>query len=570
MVHHLHVLAAAALAALALGLAPDSAAQSGDADDAADSVRLHAAARKAQAAFERVRQYRLPWTFESGSSRCDEIVGRYCVRHDRGDDRWVAPREHRAISEARDALLAQLRETLRALPGDDWIIGQRVAYLLDAERPDDALDAAKGCAASAWWCAALAGLVHHERGETVPAAAAFDRAMARMPPDELARWRDLRGVLGERDARTLQRSDSAGRDSLARVLWWLADPLWMREGNDRLTEQHARHVRARLARNARGPEGVRWAWDLEELLLRMGSPTGWERRSSGTIDRRVSIVTYRAAFGREFIPPLEHVARPYEMPDAAWDLVPRIPVTEYAPSYARFEGAVRHQLVVIPDGDSATIAAAFAFRHDSVAADVPALAALVLAAPGFSAIDSAREAGRAVRAIRLARRDVVASMEAVVEGAVVRAARARFGVPLALRDSTALALSDPLLLDPGPPPASRGEAIARLLLPGSPAGEDSVGVYFEAERLAPDVPVDVEVMLEPRRGGTLRRIGESVGLISPRTAVRLAWTEPPPASGRLTRGVTLSFRDVPPGEYVLHLVVRQGSAWGASRAAIAR
>ncbi|HSJ65565.1 MAG TPA: hypothetical protein VK922_16855 [Gemmatimonadaceae bacterium] len=561
----------AALAALVLRSPPAGSAQSGDADLLADSARLHAAARKAQATFERVRQHRLPWVFRSGGGRCDEYVGRYCVRHDRGDDDWRPPREHRAISEARDVLLTELGAAVRTLPGDEWVAGQRVAYLIDAGRLDDAQDAVRACAAPRWWCAALAGLVRHERGETRLAEGAFDEALASMPADELERWRDLRPVLGARDGRKLREKDALARDSLASRLWWLADPLWMRPGNDRLVEQHARLVRVRIAADARNPEGVRWGPDLEELLLRLGWPAGWERFSSGGLERRVTIVTHRAPFGREFVPPLEHAAAPFEMPPNAWPLVPFIPVTEYAPPYARFEGSVPHQLVVIPDGDSVVIAAAIAFSHDSVAADAPSEVALVAAAPDFRVMDSAwAVASRAVRAVRLSRRDVVASVEAVVRTDVTRAARTRFGLPLTRRDSTAVAISDPLLIDAGPPPPSRAAAIDRLLVPGDVTARDSVGVYFEAERLAPDVPVEVEIVLEAERGGALRRLGESVGLIAPRGAVRLAWTEPPPAGGRLTRAVTLGFRDVPNGAYTLRLMVRQDAALGASVARIER
>jgi hypothetical protein len=175
-----------------------------------------------------------------------------------------------------------------------------------------------------------------------------------------------------------------------------------------------------------------------------------------------------------------------------------------------------------------------------------------------------------VRSLRVPRRDLVGSIEALVTTDVVRAGRARFGLPLARRDSSAIALSDPLLMDAGPPPRSRAEAIDRLLLPSDAASADSIGVYFEAERLAPDVPIEIELMLEPERGGVLRRIGAAVGLVTPRTAVRLAWIEAPPAGGRLTRGVTLGFLGVPAGRYALHLIVRQGSAWGASRASLER
>ena len=552
-------------------IAPGAAAQAGDRDDSADSVRIHEAARKAQAKFERTRQHRLPWSRDGGGGGCDEYVGRYCVRHDRGDDEWTPPREHREISEARDVLLAELRQAAERLPGDEWVIGQRVAYLLDAGRSDEALDAARACGAPLWWCEALRGLVHHERGETGAAERRFSAALASMPPDEHRRWVDAKPVLRSADARILDRAEAATRDSLVAVLWWLADPLWMRPGNDRLTEQHARHVRARIAARSRTPEGVRWAADMEELLLRFGWPAGWERRSSGGLERRVSIVTHHPGFGRGFVPPLSHAAEPWHIPADGWELAPRIPLEEYAAPHARFDGAMEHQFVVLPDGDSVTLAAAFAFRHDSVVPAATMLAALVAATPEESVMDSAAApAHRIVRAVRVPKRNMVVSLESVVDGEPPRAARARFGVLLAQRDTAALELSDPLLVDAAAAPASQGAAIARLLLPSEAERADSIGVYFEAHRLAPDVPVEIELTLEPERGGTLRRIGESVGLVSPRSAVRLAWEEPPPSDGRLTRGVVLGFREVPDGRYVLYLLVRQGSAWAASRARIER
>jgi hypothetical protein len=413
--------------------------------------------------------------------------------------------------------------------------------------------------------------VHHERGETGAAEQNFTAAMASMPPDEHGRWADATPVLRSADARALDRVGTATRDSLVAVLWWLADPLWMRPGNDRLTEQHARLVRARIAGRSRTPEGVRWAADMEELLLRFGWPAGWERSSSGGLERRVSIVTHHAGFGRGFVPPLSHATDPWHVPADEWELTPRMPLEEYAAPHARFDGTMEHQFVVLPDGDSVTLAAAFAFRHDSVAPDATMLAALVAATPEEFVMDSAAApAHRIVRTVRVPKRNMVASLEAVAGGEPPHAARARFGVPLAQRDTTALELSDPLLVDAAAAPVSRSAAIARMLLPSEAERADSIGVYFEARRLAPDVPVEIELMLEPERGGALRRIGESVGLVSPRSAVQLAWHEPPPSDGRLTRGVVLGFRDVPDGRYVLHLLVRQGSAWAASRARIER
>jgi hypothetical protein len=342
-------------------------------------------------------------------------------------------------------------------------------------------------------------------------------------------------------------------------------------GNDRYAEQLSRRVRARLVANARTVEGMRWGRDMEELLLRFGWPAGWERYATGGLERRVGIVTHRVPFGREFVPPLDHISAPERIPVGAWNLTPRIPNTEHAPRYARFEGSLALQLAVFPDGDSAEVAAAFAFEHDSVARSDSVVAALIVATQGDAAADSASGvAGRAVRVVRVAHRDLVASVEAIADGLTPRAARVRLGIPLVRRDSSAVVLSDPLLIDPENTPSSRRAAIQRMLLPREVATADSIGVYFEASRLAPDVPVEIELSLEPERSGGVRRLGESIGLVSRRSAVRLAWREPPPANGQLTRALTIGVGEVPAGRYTLRLLVRQGSAWGASHAEVGR
>jgi hypothetical protein len=95
-------------------------------------------------------------------------------------------------------------------------------------------------------------------------------------------------------------------------------------------------------------------------------------------------------------------------------------------------------------------------------------------------------------------------------------------------------------------------------------------VYFEAGRLAPDVPVEITLSLSPERGGFLARIGQALGLSAPGPAVQIVWEERPPSEGRLTRTVTLGFADVPDGRYVLQLLVRQDAAWGVSSAQLER
>lgn len=531
-----------------------------------DSAEIAAAARKAQSRFERVRAGRLTWHRGDPSRACHEYVGRYCVWHDEADDEWQPPPPHRDVVEARDALLADLAGAAAVIPGDGWIAGQRVAYLLEAERDDRALDAARGCLAERWWCHALTGLVHHARHEPGPAEQNFEAAMPLLPPDELSRWRNAAPLMAQRDLRALEALSTAARDSLIELFWWLADPLWMRAGNDRRNEHFARLVQSRIAREARNIEGARWSSDMEELLLRFGAPVGWERRASNGMEYRVSIITHRAAHGSTFVPSLALASDPWNSTPREWELSPVIPAAEYAPSYARFDATLEFQLAVLPDGDSATVAVAFALAHDSILPADSIVAGLVVGTPAAMAADSGGgRAGGVSRAVSIPARNVVASLEAVTGGPVPRAARIRKGLPLAGRDSSAIAISDPLLINgDGPDPLSRGAAIARMLLPSAIAEFDSIGVYFEAARLAPDVPVEITLSLEPERGGFLHRIGQSLGLAAPRPAVQIVWEERPPAEGRLTRTVTLGFAEVPPGRYVLQMLVRQDAAWGAS------
>jgi hypothetical protein len=97
------------------------------------------------------------------------------ARADEGQalDSALAARARPTIAAARAALLARLDSAAGLLPGDGWLAGQRVRFLVDAGLTDRALAAARACRAGASWCAMLAGYVHHRRGEVPAADSAF-------------------------------------------------------------------------------------------------------------------------------------------------------------------------------------------------------------------------------------------------------------------------------------------------------------------------------------------------------------------------------------------------------------
>src|SRR5437016_4945882 len=137
--------AAAILFALAGQLAPWGRATAAQLPDSQHILR---SARAAQADFESIRRHNLPKEPGHGGADCDVQIGRFCYWYDdAAEPQRPPPLESEAITRARDRLLATLDTAALALPGDEWLAGQRVRYLLQSGRSVDALLAARACRA---------------------------------------------------------------------------------------------------------------------------------------------------------------------------------------------------------------------------------------------------------------------------------------------------------------------------------------------------------------------------------------------------------------------------------------
>ena len=53
---------------------------------------------------------------------------------------------------------------------------------------------------------------------------------------------------------------------IADTIWWLAQPFWSVDGNERRAEHYARHVMSRLERDSRSPYQMRWGTDTHEFV----------------------------------------------------------------------------------------------------------------------------------------------------------------------------------------------------------------------------------------------------------------------------------------------------------------
>jgi hypothetical protein len=559
--------AAAALAALA-ALAPELPAQSAASQTAPapvqaarDSARVLGSARSAQAAFERLRFRFLPWT-EDGArgDRCDERIGRFCLWYDDEDGPdWVLPPEKEQVKQGRDALIARLADAAERYPGDAWVAGQRVRYLVEAGRAEEAAAAARECRAG-WWCGALEGYALHAAGRTVASDSAFSAALAAMPEKERTEWTELKPLLSDEEWRDFRRLREKAPDAEARF-WWLADPFWAFDGNDLRTEHLSRNVVDRLQDRAFVTEGLSWGDDLREILLRFGRPIGWERVRPDhpmLAQGRASVVTHYEPESRSFVPPVRFLRDPAEVGEGDWPLDDDEARTAYAPAYAGTVDELEHQVARFRRGDSALVVAAFALNPDSIPAGSTTDAALVLATDHRTEPLIARETvtgTRGVVSLAAEPGDRVISLETQTLQAK-RAGRARYGLRLPA-PAGGLAVSDVMLLQSHDPlPSTLDEAIPQARGSTRVRAGESLGLFWEVYGL-PERPDTVGISVSVHRGskGWGRRLAEQLGLVGEATPIRVQWNEETGGETTLARTLVLAIRDLSPGEYTLELSV---------------
>lgn len=341
-------------------------AQGGDAENP-DSVALHEEAKDSQARFERFREERIPPELAGFARGCDDIIGRFCLRFEDGEDEseWKVPEEPVEFSMARVRVLRELRDVGEEIPGDSWVLGQRVIYMGEVGDWRGAEQLIRRCGGGNWWCTALLGYVRHNQGDWNGAAELFALALTQMSPDEAERFRSLSYLL-DPDAFEVYEG-STDKEAAEQRLWLLADPLYMVDGNDRMTEQYARAVTVITRQESVNAYGVEWGDDIAELTIRYGAEKAWERQRgmpSGTLQDTRSIVGRHHPKSQEFLPPGEALEDPAEVAPGDWTLEQGRPWTGYAPPYAPDLTALETQVARFRRGDSLLVVGAFAPQEE--------------------------------------------------------------------------------------------------------------------------------------------------------------------------------------------------------------
>jgi hypothetical protein len=570
-------------AQVAPGVSPAPAAPAADSALAAQSAReALSEARDAQSRFERLRRQWSPsrpngWL----GTDCDERIGRICLRYDEGGDWWPEAEDPRIVS-ARGDLLSSLEEAARTLPHDEWLLGQRVLYLVEGGFAQQAEALARTCAEEApAWCGLLLGYALHVQGRWVQSETAFRSALLAMDEEEQVRWIDP-GVLLDRDGqRYLEELEEGGpvshREGVQRV-WRLADPLYLVDGNDRLTEHWSRLTVSRLRDGVVNPYALRWGEDLEEVLVRYGWEVGWDRVLDLTGGVGTGMVGHHHPESRVYPPPGKVLEAPTAATNEDWPLSPSSPPDGYAPAYAPVIVPADGELLRFPRGDRVVVLATFRVPEDTThhsrhghppfsrAQDqvgLPVRAGLFLVPLEAADLHQATTSGATEGALLLeapAGR-YVSSVEVWVPERGF-AGRLRGGVsapPVPLDVAT---LSDIVLLTRALPDSVPLEsAIDAVRGPGPVAPGEELVVGWELHGLGwrRDV-LSYRLSLTRTDAGFFGRVGEWLGLSDPEAPLRLTWEEAGPSRpGPSFRSLAVQIPEVERGEYVLRLEV-SGSA----------
>lgn len=515
-----------------------------------DSAAVLRSAQRAQLQFEQARARLAPRTDGHGGGNCDELIGRFCYWYDGNDA--PPPAEPESIKRARGRLLDVLDSAAALVPGDWWIAGQRVRYLVESDRLPEAEAAARDCRAARWWCEALAGFARHAAADDVAADSSYAAALADMSPEQRCHWTDLTPLLEGELRRQFAQLDCPSRARLAAHLWLLAQPLLSRAGNDRRVEHFARLTMVRMMENAASAWSMYLADDLRELTVRYGWPVAWTGEITEGLVDKTPISGYERQPAFHFLPDQDGDPVPGSSP---WDLSPVRPHERYAPLYAKTFVALTPDISVFRRGESTYAVVAYDLTRDTVwQRRLPIAPAVVLArddatAPLVTRIDDSSRHGVVVARAPWAA--TVAGFE-VTQPGTFHVGRARLA--LTARQPTAVAVSDLLVFDPRDSLPEDLTAVLPLVHGPHSAVSGRIGLYWEVYGLAPSEPIAMAVSVAPLHTGWLRRVGSWIGLAKQAHEVQLEWHEVA-EGGPIHRAVTLDVSSLDPGRYNIIVTV---------------
>ena len=556
-----------------------------------DEASVLAELTRAQMEFEQFRESRTP-LLRGGplGGSCDERIGRMCIWFG-GEDEDAVPGELREVGQARQQLVRELTDGFEVAP-HRWILGQLVHYAVESGNERQATAIAASCGIrEEWWCHALRGYAMHVANDYTDAEAAFREALATMPEDERRSWLIPTYIVSGDARKAFEDAPDEELGAMFELYWRLSDPLFLYDGNDRLTDHFARWVVAMNRRDAWDPIGLDWAEDLEETLIRYGRNTGYGRthdptgivgrqrgsegfgRPGGFGNSRLNDTRRMLGFhhpkSRGYLFPESFLASPSDIPPESWITAPREARTWHAPLYApdvwgletqigRFRRDYQMLVVgayrpTIPSASSEE-GVVSAWSPEGGLAGPPAAGLFMIPEDGRDPLFVRGRDAEGVLTIRVRPGRYVSGLE-VADLAGRQAWRARQGVIQEPLLDGMVDVSDLMILKSDVPlPETLDEAIPNIR-PGIRlrAGE-RVPVIWEMYGLRLQEPVQVTLGFSEGRPEFMGDPEEFIEELEASEAIDVTFEDRgPDVVQAVFRSVELELPDLEPGEYTLHL-----------------
>jgi len=493
------------------------------------------------------------------------------------------------LVEARDDFIEAMAAAADRMPADEWILGQRIRYLGEAGRWEDALRLARGCGGAALsWCSVLEGFALHGMRRYEMALKRFRRGLEAMDPEETRKWKDPSMLLDGRGSDVLEdASDEDQWEDVRARVWTLANPLYLVAGNDRESEHYARWTFSKMSDGARNAWGMRWGDDLEEITVRYGWERGWERvrPDFGAGRDVVTVIGHQLPDGKQFTPPGRVLEGPWTLQPRAWIPEGERPRSAHVPAYAPSLLPGIAQVALFHRGDSTVVAASTelpanldtvpngAASWPRIGNDAVAEGPILWPQPpllegaeqfGLFVVDemdrisgTSRGPREGVLHLTVPAGKYLLSVEAWApeEGL---GGRIRHGISTEVIPDDLATLSDLILLHPG-------DTLPQNLFSALPSMRSSA-------RLEVDTPLvlgwevfglssrqeDVSFQLSFYKEGEgfFGKVGRWLGLGGQEEPLRIVWSEPGPSDiGPWFRSIEVTIPEVDPGEYVFRLGV---------------
>jgi len=524
----------------------------------ADSVDISKRAHSQQASFERRRRLMLPRFYIGTADHC-LVVGRFCEWHPNLRD-YVVPDEGKNIKKARAELLRDLNKAAEALPGDDWIAGQRIRYLTESH-DTSAVSVARSCRATKWWCDALLGLTLHIAGNYAAADSAYALALDGMASPMRCHWLNLAPLLDDDIRGPYRKLSCPQREAIDQRIFWVADPLYMVPGNERRTEHFSRVLHTALQAQSVNTYGSSWGGDLAELIVRFGWAEKWTREPSQSMypESEGSVTGHEREPGYHFFltqPPPDSLAL---ITDSVFDIYQFPPREQYSPVYTRAFERLDAQVARFRRGDSTRVVASFDVSADTIFRKTKFTAALIAMGDPETTPSATRVAESPVKnvlSLSTPWKSQLIGVELLATDSS-GAARWRSGFAEIPLDSGRVSVSDLLFVDGAPSlPSSLEEAIPRAHGGTKFRRNQKIGLFWELYGKAPaDSALPISLTITPVDEGLLRRAFRALRVPSKLTPLNIRWQENGGSGVLSARAVVLDLSLVPAGKYAVKLEV---------------